>query len=96
MGNTMNKESGIQTFTEFQMFRLNQLDFGIRKIKQAEAVMKKHEVETVIVGEDYDHEVEVDKEILHVAKGFLGGVYQELKAENMKDVADIVISLNKP
>ena len=91
----MNKETEIQIFTEFQMFRLNQLDFGMRKIQQAEAIMKEHGVKTVIVGEDYDHEVEIDKGILHVAKEFLGGVYRELKAENMKDVADIVISLNK-
>ena len=84
----------IQTFTEFQMFRLNQLDFGIRKIKQAEAVMEKHEVETVIVGEDYDHEVDVDREILTGAKGFLGGVYRELKSEGLADMANIVIQLN--
>ena len=90
----MNKETKIQTFTEFQMFRLNQLDFGIRKIKQAEAVMEKHEVETVIVGEDYDHEVDVDREILRGAKGGLCGVYRELKSEGLADMANIVIQLN--
>lgn len=89
------KETGIQTFTEFQMFRLNQLDFGMRKISQAEAIMKEYNVEIVIVGEDYDHEVDVDRKILTGAKGFLGGVYRELKADGLQDIADQVISLNK-
>ena len=81
------KEGQILSVSEFQRDRLLQMEEGIHNINNVERAMQFSGQDVLFSGPE-DEERQIDREIIHAAKGGLGGVYNELKDEGLKDVAN--------
>ena len=103
------KEKVIQV-SPFQRDRLVQLEEGLHNIDNAERTMEFSGQNVLFAGNE-DSEIQIDREILVMAKGFLRGVVSELiyeyepdpitgrdvrvKNENMQKVAGEIIEISK-
>lgn len=78
------KEIPIISVTEFQRDRLLQLEEGIANINNVERCMEFSGQNVLFAGSE-DSEIQIDREILAMAKGFLRGVVSELIYEYIPD-----------
>ena len=85
----------IQTFTEFQLTRLKQLDEGIKNVNHFERMMDTYKTGILFIGGSEDGEVSVDRETIKIMKGGISGIYRELRSEGLGEEAEFVIYQNK-